>query len=100
MNDKIDYRPAIDRAAELLDCLPGQVPERVAMLIERLKTSPGDHPPSDTRDVLCYDCDGFHLGFYAHELQQWYFYIPGEGSEPCPEIYYWWELPVMAKEKK
>jgi len=48
----MSYIPAIDDAAKQLGCPPGQVPKRVAELLEERRVRPASEPPPDKETVL------------------------------------------------
>lgn len=84
-----DFRPAIDRAAEMLNCLPGEVPEKLRGLVEGY---PADEPPDNDRDVLILDDTGYGLWRGWCNSGHWRRYTDANQSVGTT-VLRWWELP-------
>jgi len=85
------FEPAIDRAARLLKCLPGQVPAAIETLLERGRMRLVSEPPAINKDVLLYDVYGNRFVGYLHRDGTWC--SDALGDVWPYGVVGWWELP-------
>ena len=86
--------PDIDQIAELLQCTPGQAPERVRALVQGF---PGNEPPSDTREVTIWTGFDFAQARYEHG-RGWFGCLAPERLVYYRDVDRWWELPPVPEE--
>ena len=93
---KMSYVPAIDAAAEMLNCLPGEVPARVEALLERERVRPASEPPDTYREVLVQN--GNRVEFAIYDSGMWIGRIIHGRAVGYYDVRGWWELPGVEKE--
>jgi hypothetical protein len=92
-----DFAPAIDQTAKLLDCLPGEVPERVRELVEGF---PAETPPADVDDIIVEVGDNWRrAGYYNPYSGEWWVYTP-DGVRTTSAVVRWWKLPPVPEVEK
>jgi len=91
-----DCRSPIDQISEMLNCPPGQVPERVAELLERQRARPASEPPPDKETVLT--LVRWSDGSVATITNHWIADLGLWSRIGNKEVVRWWPLPPMTEE--